>query len=225
MPAGGVRVAGDVGVDVVRRRLPGSRVAMSRQHPVGHAVEGRVGLGGARLGDQREIGRQRAVLGVAGFLLVLEGRRQAVGQQAGALENLALLVGRVVVLEGGGQRLDGSLGEARPARLRQIAEVDARHAVAACADLHVDAEAALQLGVVVLAEQAAEGPLLALDVLGGRLRRRRRRPGRCRRPARVRSGGRPSPVLARCVVDIAFPRSSAFGAAEAPALCRPAPIR
>ena len=76
------------------------------------------------------------------------------------------LVRRVLDLVVGGQRLDGGLGEAWATRLGQIAEVQPLDAVAARADLRVDLEAALQLAIVEVAEDAAEGPLLAVDVHG-----------------------------------------------------------
>ena len=134
--------------------------------------------------------------GVARLLLVLERAGNGIGQDGRALADLALLVRRVVdLVVVGGERLDGRLREARAARLRQVAEVQPLDAVAAGADLGVDLEAALQLGIVEVAEDAAEGPVLAVDVHAPR-----RRPRPPAAPASQGQRQRPHHVFARIVL-------------------------
>src|SRR5262249_57296644 len=106
-----------------------------------------------------------AVMGIARRLLVGIGRGNAVGQHGWTLVDLALLVGNVVHLViVAGKRLDGRLRERRPARLHEVAEVQASDAMAALANLCIDLETALQLRFVKLAEGAAKRPRLALDM-------------------------------------------------------------
>ncbi len=125
----------------------------------------RAGPPSQRLGDQRQIRRQRAAIGRAGRFLVGEGRREVVGRDAGPRQALAVLVEQLALpccgtgraLVAGGDGLDLGLGEAGPARIGQRVEGDAVEAVTGRADFLVDLEAALQGRAVIGAEGTFEG--------------------------------------------------------------------
>ena len=114
----------------------------------------------ARLGDQRQVGRKRIVVGRARRDLVGEGRREIIGRQRLARRRLAG-VGidrRHLGLPVGRDLLDLGLVVAEPL---QVAERDQLQAVAGRADLRIDLEAALQLGLVELAERPVAGEAAA----------------------------------------------------------------
>ena len=119
----------------------------------------------ARLGDERQVGRQGTVLRGARLHVVLVGADDRIGEARQAVDGVALVVelARDLVRPGGGERLDRRLGEFRSARLGEIAEAHALQSVAGGADLLVDLKAALQLRLVVLAGEAAERPILPFD--------------------------------------------------------------
>ena len=118
----------------------------------------------ARLDDEREVGRQRAVLRRARLLVVLVGAEDRIGEAGQPVDGIALVVelARDLVGPADGQRLDGGLGELRAARLGEIAEAHALQAVAGAADVLIDLEAALELRLVVLAAETRKRPGLAL---------------------------------------------------------------
>ena len=146
-------VAGQQRVDVVRPVLGVAREDVEQEG-------GKPPLHRARLGEGGEVGRVGAVVHVGGRLAVRVGRREVVLGQGGALEQLALLVRPVGHLILGSERAHLVLGVAE---LLKVAESDQAHPVARRADLAVDLQAALELLLVIGAEQAAEGPR---DLLG-----------------------------------------------------------
>ena len=158
--------------------------------------EGReAALDAARLGDQREVRRGRAVVGGGGSLHVRERRREVVGRNARPFEHLAVVVGAV---------LDGVFGGERLHLRFRVAEVSSsvRNATSfiewqADADFLVDLEAALQLRLVVGAERTGERPVFLLRLRGSGNASARPRCGLLlRRHARAGAGkhqGRPPP--------------------------------
>jgi hypothetical protein len=97
-------------------------------------------------------------IGRAGGVLVGPRAREAVGRTAVALEHVAGVVGAVLDLVLGRDRLHLGLGITEPG---QVAERDEVEAVTDRADLLVNLEAALELAAVELAERAGERPLVA----------------------------------------------------------------
>ena len=83
-----------------------------------------------RFGDQRQVGRQGAVLSSSCRLFVRVGTKDRIGRPRSTLQEFATLArnfARVVhfrnlVWPFGGELLDGRFWKLRPARLRQIAE-------------------------------------------------------------------------------------------------------
>ena len=124
----------------------------------------RIAFDTARLGDQRQVRRQRAVLSGASLLVVLVRAEDGVRQQRRTLEHLALVVRAVgdLVWPLGSERLDRLFRELRTAGLREVAESTSLQAMAGRANLLVNLEAALQLSLVELAGEAAERPVLTL---------------------------------------------------------------
>ncbi len=94
-------------------------------------------------------------------LSLAKGGGEGVGEPAGPLEHLALVVRTVSDLITGGDGLRLRLGESRTAFIGEIAEGDQLEAVTVRADFFVDLEAALQLRRVVSAERTVERPMLA----------------------------------------------------------------
>ena len=163
----GILVAGQQRVDVIDALL---RVAGEGQRIEDEQRE--AALVGAGLGQHREVRRRLAAIGRGRRLVVGEGRREAIGRTG---RTLLLGTGIVDFLDavGLGERLDLPRGEARTAGLREVAEGDQTHGVAARADFLVDLEAALELRLVEPAEHAGKAPLLprridAVAVIGER---------------------------------------------------------
>ena len=162
--AGGrIFVAVEDGVDVVGAVLL----------VLGESIEdepGKARFVAARLGEHRHVRRQAAAQRGARGLIVRERRREIIGDLAGALEHLALVVRPIGHLEAGGDRRRLRLGEARTAGIGKIAERQKLEAVTGRADLAVDLEAALQLRGIVQAERPGKRPMLPrrrLGLLGG----------------------------------------------------------
>ena len=121
---------------------------------------GKAALVGARLGDQRQVRRQRAAIGRARGLLVGEWRGEVVGRPAGPLEHFALIVRAVLDLVFGREcrRLRGRI--AGTAGIGEIAERDIGQRVAGGADFLVDLQPALHRAAIELAERTGKRPFL-----------------------------------------------------------------
>jgi hypothetical protein len=107
---GGLLVAGEEGEEVVRPAMAG-------------------------LDNEGEVGGEAAVVGVAGLVLVLVRALDVVGELARALEHGAGVVGPVLVLLVGSERLGLVLSVADA---DEVAEGDALHSVACGTHLCVD---------------------------------------------------------------------------------------
>src|SRR5262249_30048856 len=131
----------------------------------------------ARLGEHRHIRRQGAAVGKACRLLVRERRRKMIGRPARALEHFALVVGAVLDLVLGRDRLDLRLGEVWSTLFAKSAERHQVEAVTDLANLAIDLESALKLAGIIAAEHTVERPGIAgrlwLILLLRRGRRRR----------------------------------------------------
>ena len=114
----------------------------------------------AGLGEIGHVRRQAAAERGASRLIVGERRREIVGDFAGPLEHLTLIIRAIGDLEGGRDRGGLSLAEAGTAGIGEIAERQQLEAVAGRADLAIDLEAALQLLRIVLAERTGKRPML-----------------------------------------------------------------
>src|SRR5262249_52557313 len=92
----------------------------------------------------------------AGGLIIGERRRERIGEAAGAILDVALLVGLAfdLVFGGDGGRLRGR--ENPSTRIRQRAGGDQFQGVTHLADLALDLEATLELPAVELAERPGE---------------------------------------------------------------------
>src|SRR5215475_5809541 len=113
----------------------------------------------ARLGDHREIGRYGIVASTGG-LVVGKRRRESIGQPAGAILDLALIVGLALDLvfgRDGGRLRNRKTG---PARIGKRAERHQLEPMTDLADLAIDLEPALELRAVVFAERPRERPLV-----------------------------------------------------------------
>ena len=128
----------------------------------------------ARLGDQRQVGRKRIVVGRARRDFVGERRRESVGRQRLAGRRLAgvRVDRRNLGLPVRRDLLDLGVVVAKPL---EVAERDQLEAVAGRADLRVDLEAALQLRLVELAERTVAGEVQRLRLLVEFVRGERRR--------------------------------------------------
>ena len=151
-----------------------------------------VGAAGSRLGDHREVGRQRPVIGGARGLRIGEGRAEPVRRTSGALNISPLSFGPSVTWTCAAKRLDRFRREFRAALLAEIAVGEQPHRMAVRANLLIDLVAALELGVVEGAERAGEGPvlrgdarLLVADLLASDFGSSAARPGRAARQARA----------------------------------------
>ena len=150
----GLRITGQDRMDVVGAHL---LIFKARQRVKDEPRKAALIL--SRFRQQRHVRRRLAERRGGGLIVRIGlGARDDVGRRAGALEDLALVVGRGVGdLIRGGKRLDLILGEARPARLGERAERNAQ-SVTGAADLLVHLEPALKLRRVVDAEHAPEAP-------------------------------------------------------------------
>ena len=152
----GLRVAGQDRIDIVGAHF---LVLVERQRVENEP--GKAALVFERLGEQSHVGRRLAE-GRRRGLIVGEriGRRKIVRGRARPLEDFALVV-RLVVddLIARRQRLDLSQAEVGTAGIAERAEGNAQP-VAVAAHLLVDLEPALQLRLIVRAEQAREAPAL-----------------------------------------------------------------
>src|ERR1700737_1831076 len=126
------------------------------EHPVRKSA-----LIAARLRDHGHVGRHRTVAGTPSFF-VRERGGEMVRQPPGAFEHPALVVGPVLNLVLGGDRLGLRRGEARSVRICKIAKSDHAQPMTGRANLTVDYEPALKLRAVIFAERAGERPPVLL---------------------------------------------------------------
>mmetsp|Transcript_16469 Transcript_16469/g.45930 ORF Transcript_16469/g.45930 Transcript_16469/m.45930 type:complete len:211 (+) Transcript_16469:258-890(+) len=137
-------------VQTLADRDAGRRVAVAEEkgeHVVLAVVAG--------LCDEAEVRRVGAAIGVARMGLVHVGGGQLVGQLAGALKHLALVVGPVGDLDLGRHGLGFLLSVAHT---HQVAVVHQVQAVAGGADLSVDLMATADGGMVICIEHSGMGP-------------------------------------------------------------------
>ncbi len=152
-PFGGLGIAGEQIVDIVGTRLLiGGEIV---EHPPGE-----IHVDAARLGHQRQVGRERPAIGIAGDLFAGERIGPAVGRHA-----LAVFAGGLVGHgEFGGQRAHLIFRIFRATVLGQVAEGYEIEPMAARADFAIDLEAAPKLVLVVGSENSGKAPVLLVGV-------------------------------------------------------------
>ena len=144
-------IAGQQRIDVVRAVLGILREYIEDE-------PGKAAFRCARLGQHRHVGRQAAAVRGARGIVVRERGRPGIGRPRRTLEHVAGVVRAVLHLVLRGERLDLRFGEFRAARLGEVAEGELFGGVAVRADFAEHLEAALQLRLVVMAEEAGERP-------------------------------------------------------------------
>lgn len=180
---------GEVRVEVEARGDDGASRGLLRV--TGKKGEDVVAATVSGLGDERKIRGQSTVVGGAGSLVVLVGVGDVVGKLAGALLDLALIVGLgvvLVLLSKGLGLVDGHHGADK------CAPWDTGERVARGADLAVDLETTAESGVVEGLEV-----LLVLPRVGGGMETVGNAVSACSGRSRRAIGSLPAPISAECI--------------------------